>query len=87
MYHTIILSYIIILDTSYNNNNYRYYTRYNTGIILGTSGSWVACNAPSIPTPLSFLNLIILISILVTSVLQSWYSASLLVVSTNEIQY
>ncbi len=44
-----------------------YYTKYNTGIILGTFGSWVVCNAPFILTPLSFLNLIILISILVTS--------------------
>ena len=62
-------------------------TKYNTGIILGTFGSWVACNAPFIlyPDTLSFLNLIILISILVTSVLQSWYSASLLVVSTNNM--
>ncbi len=56
--------------------NYRYYTKYNTGTILGTFGSWVACNAPFILTPLFVLNLIILISILVTSVLQSWYSAN-----------
>ncbi len=27
------------------------YTKYNTGIILGTFGSWVACNAPFILTP------------------------------------
>jgi hypothetical protein len=47
--------------------NYRYYTKYNTGIILGTFGSWVVCNAPFILTPLSFLNLVILISILMTS--------------------
>jgi hypothetical protein len=51
--------------------NYRYRTKYNNGIILGTFGSWVVCNAPFklilTLTPLSLLNLIILISILVTS--------------------
>jgi hypothetical protein len=27
-----------------NKFNYQYYTKYNTGIILGTFGSWVATN-------------------------------------------
>ncbi len=35
-------------------NNYQYYTKYNTGIILGTFGSWVDCNEPVI---LSTVNL------------------------------
>ncbi len=44
---------------------------------LSRFGSRVACNAPFILTPFSFLNLIILTSILVTSVLHSWYCLAL----------
>jgi hypothetical protein len=79
--------------------NYRYYTKYNTGIILGTFeskyntgvilgtfGSWVACNAPFILTPCVPRNLIVLISILVTSVLQSWYSASVSSINKRDLE-
>jgi hypothetical protein len=46
-------------------------------------GSRVACNAPFILSPFSLLNLIILTSVLVTSVLRSWYCLALaLAVST-----